>query len=665
MAKSRSEFQRALDGDITTEFNNDTDVQKMLATLISDFMTLIRTSRSLNNNVKFFVKGGTSTKLLGRNYDPNWSDWDTQLIINPNLPIGEWYALFDQLIGALNVQLIKAQSEWEKGYKAVFDSLALSDDNGNYNLTIADQSQIISTLYTRSVHPAQVFDNVNTIYQHVVEDQLGVYIERDNPFTPITQKYKTIKKTDITLDRWNKFIKEHWIVHISDDLALITVSEDSELKINGDRLFDDIFNDAALQLINEKAQNLQNFKKSSNLINTVIKDFYLFRVIVKYELKGYKEDGTPGNPNDVVSFRGELLDISIPRHDSEESINQWASVNIQPVKFEEKSILVPDWEYQLKENITLIIEVLEGTTNSAHKVKKRITRGINALNILTQQLKNEKHTTDWAVVRNGLRIYQELNNRNYAQEITSINNYSGTHDHINLLLLWILYSIEKDYNLSYYFSLFSTDKQSFKAIFSSIENQITDQLTDVDLTSAGTDLASLNLNEQEKQFLNVVSFSTRLFKENKNGDSNKKINWRTVSDLVKQIGIKHKICLDAVGSSLLILKNHDNNNFYPYIELITPHDVETMKTALGSNRVFNALDDQGIIVQDGNNLPVLISCKVAFREDETETRNGYLMLKHNKIISRLNEKIALANSYYLLHDLDGLKNAYRKAITTF
>ena len=99
-----------------------------------------------------------------------------------------------------------------------------------------------------------------------------------------------------------------------------------------------------------------------------------------------------------------MIDISIPRRESEETINYWSRFKgdlhqltdtntylrdlVANKKLPElermRAIRVPGWEYQLQENVIMLHEVLTYTSGSAHKFYKRLERAWPALSAIEE-----------------------------------------------------------------------------------------------------------------------------------------------------------------------------------------------------------------------------------------------------------------------------------------
>jgi hypothetical protein len=131
-------------------------------------------------------------------------------------------------------------------------------------------------------------------------------------------------------------------------------------------------------------------KLGSILENMTIRDFYLFRLMIRCQLSNKDLDPNHPDPNNRLipavppdtdfdvfkqqfKFRAELLDISVPRDDSLETAEQWVHVK-DHVKPDNQGIPLPDGSYFLDEYILMFREVLDKKSSSAHKLTKRLER---------------------------------------------------------------------------------------------------------------------------------------------------------------------------------------------------------------------------------------------------------------------------------------------------
>ncbi|MGL4286426.1 MAG: hypothetical protein ACRCVA_08795, partial [Phreatobacter sp.] len=58
-----------------------------------------------SGNTLFFLKGGRAIKYLEGQPETGENDWDTQIVINPNLPAAQWYQLFQDIQNAVLLAL--------------------------------------------------------------------------------------------------------------------------------------------------------------------------------------------------------------------------------------------------------------------------------------------------------------------------------------------------------------------------------------------------------------------------------------------------------------------------------------------------------------------------------------------------------------------------------
>lgn len=136
-------------------------------------------------------------------------------------------------------------------------------------------------------------------------------------------------------------------------------------------------------------------KIGSILENMTIRDFYLFRLMIRCQLSNKDPDNRlipdppPGADFDSFrqrfKFRAELLDISVPRDDSLETGEQWAHVKGH-VKPDPQGVPLPDGGYFLDEYILMFREVLDKKSSSVHKLNKRLRRACLIAEVYAREL---------------------------------------------------------------------------------------------------------------------------------------------------------------------------------------------------------------------------------------------------------------------------------------
>lgn len=162
-----------------------------------------------------------------------------------------------------------------------------------------------------------------------------------------------------------------------------------------------------------------SLRAGSILENMSIRDFYLFRLMIRCQLNNREPhrlipDVPPRMEMDVDAedepergpqfdafkqqfrFRAELLDVSVPRDDSLETAEQWSHV-LGHIHEDDEGIPLPDGSYFLDEYILLFREVLDRKSSSAHKHEKRLQRAclvaeVYADHLVTQNKLNGRVT---------------------------------------------------------------------------------------------------------------------------------------------------------------------------------------------------------------------------------------------------------------------------------
>ncbi|WDE04384.1 hypothetical protein SG34_024070 [Thalassomonas viridans] len=381
----RTEFQRAVDDVLTEGINNNRKAREFILKNTGRMAKEIE-DRFGSDLVQVYIKGKSSLKLMKLNEvkkeedekkeELGWSDFDNQIIINPYLPRAWWYEIFHQIHCYLRDEYLpsvrdtfKVQEavEGKKDYKAEHMAEVSFGNKLKRKLNLFGpetvlkhaqkmQSHVLLCLGNEYLHPVNFFDNARTIF--------GKKPDTDIDFM------------STEFDEANNFFPP----------SVVVLKDAYGKKVKSD---------------------------SSIWINCSISKFMLYRLIVRYSSPGVDFNGKKCRDDingERGKFRGEVIDISIPRRESEETINYWSRFkddlrgltdtntylrelvknNTQPQLDEMKTIRVPGWDYQLQENIIMLHEVLTYRSGSAHKFYKRLQRAWPALEAIEQSSEQDK-----------------------------------------------------------------------------------------------------------------------------------------------------------------------------------------------------------------------------------------------------------------------------------
>ncbi|WP_281560258.1 OTU domain-containing protein [Thalassomonas sp. RHCl1] len=442
MAKGRTAFQREIDDTLTENFNNIPEVRCFLLSKIAKLIKHLE--ESYGDDIRIFIKGGSSLNIMKKvvsDIDPTkWSDFDNQIIINPNLPVYRWYQILSEVHGYLKEEYMpRFQQDWEafltcnrkelddfqqKGLK-LFKGKLIENKIFDYpTLKFTMSTPPAPEQEKSSKAPEKKQDNEpkaplpkgqNSLQQESELQSVQQLVEPEVEVKPKKQEYilnlaleKGIQSNIVfnsgmaLLHPLNHFDNAMMIPEISG--SILKVLEQQGL--HQDEVFYNAYFPPAPMAMDVNQTANENPYSSSILINTSISKFLLYRVVVRYRTKDYHSDGTPKlladgeyalgkeqkviDSRSIVKFRGELLDISIPRRDSYETIQQWMQVKTMPLLYRPGEghnalwVNVPDWRYQLNENVLLILEVFGNMSGSPHKFYKRVMRGCNAVEAIYQ-----------------------------------------------------------------------------------------------------------------------------------------------------------------------------------------------------------------------------------------------------------------------------------------
>lgn len=152
-----------------------------------------------SGNTLFFLKGGRALRYLEGAPQRGKNDWDTQIVINPELPPAAWYELFLRVSNAVLLAL--------KDYKAELYMLL-----HHYAARFAEElSALPAPMAVDPPGPSQLFD---VVLDRMEEDELADRMEVDEPPDDIPDRSKANCKAeliDIGLPRYDSVeAREQW-----------------------------------------------------------------------------------------------------------------------------------------------------------------------------------------------------------------------------------------------------------------------------------------------------------------------------------------------------------------------------------------------------------------------------------------------------------------------
>src|SRR6185503_20131251 len=118
---------KEVSGDLTGLLNNN---QRWIFDWLASCMDNLNTELTAidSDNLLFFVKGGRALKYLEGDAFAGENDWDTQVVINPELPLGQWYELLRKVHNVVLARL--------KSYKLGFYQL-MHQHSADFHQSIA------------------------------------------------------------------------------------------------------------------------------------------------------------------------------------------------------------------------------------------------------------------------------------------------------------------------------------------------------------------------------------------------------------------------------------------------------------------------------------------------------------------------------------------------
>ena len=400
MAKSqaRTELQRSVDDILTGIINNDPKARhfilKQVAKLTKNLLG--RFSDGDNRLVQVFVKGNSALTLYQMNTEldavdvdgdkfrelnAKWSDFDNQIIVNPYLPKVWWYEILGQIDFYLKTQMLKYSRDHFSIRNAAGNKVtlpALFDDHEGVHVPRANayaepdnygdgnSYNGSATLESVRIHGRELKKDLEKAED---DDYRETYKGVAGGFDII---HETKMQSNVELCMGSEYLHP---VNYFDNIRTLFAKQQGDLNFMDpdDAAANDYFPPAVHVLKDHLGKKVKN--DSSIWINTTIGKFLLYRLIVRYRRPGIDFSGLKNREDinaEAIKFRGEVIDVSIPRRESEETLNQWTRFysTIRPIAPANKYydlldespagvnlggyVQVPDYNYQLEENIKVL-----------------------------------------------------------------------------------------------------------------------------------------------------------------------------------------------------------------------------------------------------------------------------------------------------------------------
>jgi hypothetical protein len=110
------EVRAKVSGTLTSLLHNDKAYMSWLSAWLTEKISQIGDEvEKLNtggNKVAFFLKGGRALKYFLGKPQEGENDWDTQILINPELPAKEWYRIFSKVHDVMLAKLTEFKAEF-------------------------------------------------------------------------------------------------------------------------------------------------------------------------------------------------------------------------------------------------------------------------------------------------------------------------------------------------------------------------------------------------------------------------------------------------------------------------------------------------------------------------------------------------------------------------
>jgi hypothetical protein len=315
MAK-RTDLQREVDNALTKHLQAHQDIRGWMIGAMQQIGHYLNSQD--RENAFFYVKGSSALALLFEDnqvqHNIQQSDWDTQVVINPFLEPVAWYHGFRKLTDVLRKILLVAQADFSKV-------------DGQFLLNVGN-----SAMHEIGMQKLAGIQSPIVPVKH----------QPCNDFILASSLLHPLQYLDNAQGVLKAYPDDQWADHLEEFYPFAATSFDPKL--------DD--------------------PKAAIQMNFTIDKFYLFRLMVNFQCTA-----PVGKPDAEYKFHAELIDISVPRRDTVEALQQW--IHSRPrIIGSNNGIPMPNHFYQLDEQILMVRENVAGTSSSKDKIKKRLSRGV-------------------------------------------------------------------------------------------------------------------------------------------------------------------------------------------------------------------------------------------------------------------------------------------------
>lgn len=379
----------------------------------------------------FFVKGGTALRLiLGDDVTPA-SDWDTQIVINPDYSFDVWYEALVKIETAVNAALIKANmlfsllpgnsDKVKEAFPIDCNTLDLVSQEWNGEIKYRQSPDRKTAYLCEMFHPLQSGDVGRRRFASLSEPQwkdaetLGRLFDQMYPRETVEvnqQGYRTLCLWNTVFNDFKKFVKATgWPIEVEDDSKLkknyewVRWSMERVTELNKAEAIEalktlfDITLASSSSTEDVRAMMLEQYKDESVKLlasgqkTLIIEEFYLYRLVVRYKYHKPVKAAINKQPQDYAeawsasgNLRGELIDVTVPRRDTFETRHHGALLKsgVWTIELKGKSlsadgvavqIPVLSNQYHIEEQVLIVREILAGKSSSPKKIHKRLSRG--------------------------------------------------------------------------------------------------------------------------------------------------------------------------------------------------------------------------------------------------------------------------------------------------
>lgn len=219
---------------------------------------------------------------------------------------------------------------------------------------------------------------INTAYELIEDIIMTSFKLLSEEISQLHYVYLSQQRRDVDKTSLSEIIMQRWHDYSKTDEAKAKLLDDYKIKELSQQSIRKVYSHDASDLWLDTSQPMRDNKSGPGMIfNDAIRPFVLYRL-------GYVWRAETTNKVKEINapILMEIIDVTIPRKSTIEAITLWSNqkqkITLEPVRLPNNAASVdlpfPDAMYHAKEQLIMLCEVADGTSNHADKMLKRFDR---------------------------------------------------------------------------------------------------------------------------------------------------------------------------------------------------------------------------------------------------------------------------------------------------